>query len=54
MKGVKVHTITTTIRPDEQITVADDEYLDLKRQGLIAKDDAPEEKPAAQKEGKRA
>ncbi|MFI1166565.1 hypothetical protein ACH4UM_23915 [Streptomyces sp. NPDC020801] len=34
------HKITTTMQPTVQIEVDDAEYLDLKRQGLIAQDDA--------------
>jgi hypothetical protein len=30
-----LHRITTTMRPDEEIEVQDDEFLDLSRQGLI-------------------
>jgi hypothetical protein len=32
------HRISTTMRPDQPIDVGDAEYLDLKRQGLIAHD----------------
>lgn len=32
------HLITTTMQPDKQIEVDDAEYLDLKRDGLIAND----------------
>jgi hypothetical protein len=32
------HTISTTMRPGDPIQVGDAEYLDLKRQGLIAVD----------------
>ena len=57
------HKISTTMQPDKQIEVEETEYLDLKRQGLIAAD-TPEQaaapapaitskaaKPAASKEG---
>lgn len=30
--------ISTTMRPDQVVEVGDTEYLDLKRQGLIARD----------------
>ena len=33
-----IHTISTTMQPDQPIEVDDTEYLDLKRQGLIAVD----------------
>lgn len=57
------HLISTTMQPDQQIEVGDAEYLDLKRDGLIATDfdeqaaaPAPAVtskavKPAANKEG---
>jgi hypothetical protein len=35
------HTIRTTMQPDREIEVDDAEYLDLKRQGLLVKDDGP-------------
>jgi hypothetical protein len=34
-----MRTITTTMRPDVEIEVEEDEFLDLKRQGLIATGD---------------
>lgn len=40
-----MRTITTTMRPDEEIQVDDAEFLDLKRQGLIhSGDDEPKQK----------
>ncbi|TXJ78631.1 hypothetical protein E2C11_16625 [Streptomyces lavendulae] len=39
------HTITTTMQPDKQIEVSDTEYLDLKRQGLIATGGDPQPTP---------
>lgn len=57
------HVITTTMQPDKPIEVDDVEYLDLKRQGLIAADHTEQAaapapavtskaaKPAASKEG---
>jgi hypothetical protein len=34
-------TVRTTMRPDQPIEVGDVEYLDLKRQGLLAEEAAP-------------
>lgn len=34
-----MRTITTTVRPDVEIEVEEDEFLDLRRQGLIATGD---------------
>ncbi|MEU6365769.1 hypothetical protein ABZ876_08430 [Streptomyces sp. NPDC046931] len=36
------HTIRTTMQPTVELEVDDTEYLDLKRQGLLAYDDAEE------------
>jgi hypothetical protein len=49
MKGAGMRTITTTIRPDVEIDVEEDEFLDLKRQGLIATGDDEAEKPEPKK-----
>ncbi len=42
------HKVRTTIEPDKVLTVNDAELLDLKRQGLLAKD---EKKTTEKKEG---
>ncbi len=39
-------TVRTTMRPDQPIEVGDVEYLDLKRQGLLLEDPAPQPAPA--------
>jgi hypothetical protein len=39
------HTVRTTMQPDREIEVNDADYLDLKRQGLLAEN--PEAAPAA-------
>ncbi len=33
------HTVHTTFNPELELEVSDQEYLDLKRQGLLVKDD---------------
>lgn len=40
------HRISTTMRPERQVEVGDAEYLDLKRQGLIAHDYSKPATPA--------
>jgi len=37
-------TVRTTMSPDEDLTVGDAEYADLKRQGLLIEDDKPARK----------
>jgi hypothetical protein len=44
-----MRTITTTIRPDVEIEVEDDEFRDLKAQGLIATGDDEEQAAKPQK-----
>lgn len=39
-----MHTVRTTMRPDQTIEVNDAEYLDLHRQGLLV-EDLPEAAP---------
>jgi hypothetical protein len=41
-----MHTVRTTMQPDREIEVDDADYLDLKRQGLLVEDPAPEPQPA--------
>lgn len=48
-----MRTITTTIRPDVEIEVEDDEFRDLKRQGLIATGDDEDEAAAKPKPEKK-
>jgi hypothetical protein len=48
------HLITTTMQPDKQIEVGDAEYLDLKRDGLIAVDHAEQAAPPAPATTKKA
>lgn len=43
------HLIRTTMRPDQQIEVGDAEYLDLKRDGLLANDQPDAPAPATKK-----
>lgn len=38
--------VRTTMQPDVEIEVGDAEYLDLKRQGLLAEESAPAPAPA--------
>lgn len=40
-------TVRTTMQPDREIEVGDADYLDLKRQGLLVEDPAPEPQPVA-------
>lgn len=39
-------TVRTTMRPDEPIEVGDEEYVDLKRDGLLVEDAEPTAAPA--------
>jgi hypothetical protein len=42
--------VKTTLWPDRELEVSDQEYLDLKRQGLLVEDKTP----AKSKEGKES
>lgn len=55
-EGKAMRTITTTIRPHEEIEVEEDEFLDLRRQGLIATgdDEAAPKKAEPKKETRNA
>jgi hypothetical protein len=48
------HLITTTMQPDKPIEVDDTEYLDLKRQGLIAVDHTEQAAASAPAASKKA
>jgi hypothetical protein len=48
-EGKTMRTITTTMRPDEEIEVEEDEFIDLKRQGLVLTGDDEEKAPAKPK-----
>ena len=41
------HTVRTTMQPDQPVEVGDAEYLDLKRQGLLAEDEPVPTPPPA-------
>lgn len=48
------HLISTTMQPDKPLEVEDTEYLDLKRQGLIAVDHTEQAAAAAPATTKKA